>query len=58
MNSIDELVPENLGWAGTVYEHVLGEDKFTFVEDVKNPKSVTMVIRGIVIDILPPFHSQ
>ncbi len=37
---------ENLGHAGVVYEHVLGEDKFTFVEDVQNPKSVTILIKG------------
>lgn len=37
---------EQLGYAGLVYEHVLGEDKFTFVEDVKNPKSATILIKG------------
>lgn len=46
-NSVDELSVENLGHAGLVYEHVLGEDKFTFVEDVKNPKSVTILIKGL-----------
>lgn len=35
-----------LGWAGLVYEHTLGEEKFTFVEEVKDPKSVTMLIKG------------
>lgn len=34
------------GWAGQVYEHVLGEDKYTFVEDVKNPQSCTILIKG------------
>lgn len=46
MNSIDDLTPECLGYAGLVYEHVLGEQKFTFVEDVKNPHSVTVLIKG------------
>lgn len=46
MNSLDDLDPECLGFAGLVYEHVLGEDKFTFVEDVKNPYSVTILIKG------------
>lgn len=46
-NSVDDLKEECLGYAGLVYEHVLGEDKFTFVEDAKNPKSATIVIKGI-----------
>lgn len=46
MNSFDELTPECLGYAGLVYEHQLGEDKFTFVEDVKDPQSVTVLIKG------------
>ena len=45
-NSVDDLTPDVLGWAGLVYEHTLGEDKFTFVEDVKDPKSVTLLIKG------------
>ena len=45
-NSVEELSADILGYAGSVYEHVLGEDKFTFVEDVKNPKSVTLLIKG------------
>ncbi|KXJ14772.1 T-complex protein 1 subunit zeta [Exaiptasia diaphana] len=46
VNSVDDLTPECLGYAGLVYEHVLGEDKYTFIEDVKNPQSVTIVIKG------------
>jgi T-complex protein 1 subunit zeta len=45
-NSVDDLTPEILGWAGLVYEHTLGEEKYTFVEDVKAPKSVTLLIKG------------
>lgn len=45
-NSVDDLNPNILGWAGLVYEHTLGEEKFTFVEDVKKPKSVTLLIKG------------
>jgi T-complex protein 1 subunit zeta len=40
------MTPDVLGWAGLVYEHTLGEEKFTFVEDVKEPKSVTLLIKG------------
>lgn len=45
-NSVDHLTPEVLGYAGLVYEHVLGEEKFTFVEEVKNPASCTILIKG------------
>jgi len=46
VNSDKDLTPECLGNAGLVYEHVLGEDKYTFIEDVKNPFSCTILIRG------------
>lgn len=45
-NSVDDLTPEVLGYAGLVYEHTLGEEKYTFVEDVKEPKGVTLLIKG------------
>ncbi|KAF5317276.1 hypothetical protein D9611_003984 [Ephemerocybe angulata] len=45
-NSVDDLTPDVLGWAGLVYEHTLGEEKYTFIEDVKTPKSVTLLIKG------------
>ncbi|KAG8630326.1 hypothetical protein KVT40_001945 [Elsinoe batatas] len=45
-NSVDDLTPDILGWAGTVYEHQLGEEKFTFIEDVRQAKSVTLLIKG------------
>ncbi|KAI9463650.1 T-complex protein 1 zeta subunit [Lactarius psammicola] len=45
-NSVEELTPDVLGWAGLVYEHTLGEEKFTFVDEVKDPKSVTLLIKG------------
>lgn len=46
MNSFDDLKEEHLGYAGLVYEHVLGETKYTFVENVKNPQSVTILMKG------------
>lgn len=46
MNSVDDLTEESLGFAGLVYEHILGEDKYTFVEQCKNPESVTILIKG------------
>jgi T-complex protein 1 subunit zeta len=45
-NSVDDLHPSVLGKAEHVYEHVLGEEKFTFVEGVSNPLSCTILIKG------------
>ncbi|XP_077298503.1 chaperonin containing TCP1 subunit 6 [Arctopsyche grandis] len=46
VNSVDDLEESHLGFAGSIYEHILGEDKFTFVEDCKVPLSVTILIKG------------
>lgn len=46
INSLDDLTPDCLGYAGSIYEYKLGEDKFTFIEELKNPESVTILIRG------------
>ena len=46
VNSVDDLEPEMLGWAGKIHEETLGEEKYTFVEDVKEGKSCTLLIRG------------
>ncbi|KAK3115283.1 T-complex protein 1 subunit zeta [Teratosphaeriaceae sp. CCFEE 6253] len=45
-NSVEDLKKEDLGWAGHVYEHQLGEEKYTFIEEVREPKSVTILIKG------------
>ena len=37
MNTFDDIDESHLGYAGLVYEHVLGEQKYTIVEDYKNP---------------------
>ncbi|XP_013384439.1 T-complex protein 1 subunit zeta [Lingula anatina] len=46
MNSLEDLTPDCLGYAGLAYEHTLGEEKFFFIEECKNPRSVTVVIKG------------
>lgn len=46
VNSVEDLDPEVLGHAGLVFEEALGDDKYTFVEDVANPKSVTILMKG------------
>lgn len=46
VNTLDDLDEDALGFAEVVYEHTLGEEKFTFVEGVKNPFSCTLLING------------
>lgn len=56
VNSVDDLTPDCLGWAGLVYEHVLGEEKYTFIENVKNPRSCTILVKGTKENLLLLFH--
>eukprot|EP00808_Paulinella_micropora_P020254 g6616.t1 len=46
VNSTDDLTPDCLGFAGLVYEHQIGDEKFTFVEKTKDPTSCTVLIKG------------
>lgn len=46
LNSVEDMKEEDLGYADLVYEQVLGDDKYTFVEGVKNPSSCTILIKG------------
>lgn len=46
VNSLEGITPDCLGHADLVYEHVLGEDAFTFVEGCKNATSCTILVRG------------
>jgi T-complex protein 1 subunit zeta len=45
-NSVEDMREEDLGFADHVYEVILGEDKYTFVEGVKNPMSCTILCKG------------
>lgn len=46
VNSVDDLDESDLGQCDLVYEETLEDDKFTFVEGVKNPHSCTILIQG------------
>merc|ERR1711977_171427 len=46
VQACDDLSADCLGQAGVIYEYVLGEEKFTFMEEVKDPNSCTVLIRG------------
>jgi T-complex protein 1 subunit zeta len=46
VNSFEDLTKDCLGEAGSIYEHALGDDKYTFMEDSVNPRSVTILVKG------------
>ncbi|MCW4002856.1 MAG: thermosome subunit beta [Candidatus Bathyarchaeota archaeon] len=45
-SNIDALSASDLGCAAVVEERRVGDDKMTFVEGCKNPKAVTILVRG------------
>jgi len=46
VTSLEDLTPNDLGFAGLVEERKFGDEALTFVEDCKNPKAVTILVRG------------
>jgi thermosome len=46
ITNLDDLKPEDLGYAELVEERKIGDDKMVFVEGCKNPKSVSILIRA------------
>lgn len=46
LNSIEDMTESDLGFAKKVYEHVMGDDKYTFIEGVENPFSCSILIKG------------
>mmetsp|Transcript_37396 Transcript_37396/g.48107 ORF Transcript_37396/g.48107 Transcript_37396/m.48107 type:complete len:539 (-) Transcript_37396:255-1871(-) len=46
VNCVEDMTEDMLGYAGKVYEQTLGEEKYTFVEDVSNPMSCTVLVKG------------
>ena len=46
VTNIDSLSASDLGYSALVEERKTGDDKMTYVEGCKNPKSVTILIRG------------
>lgn len=46
VNNLDDLSSKDLGYAQVVEEKKIGDDKMTFVEGCKNPRSVAILIRG------------
>lgn len=46
VNSLEQLTKECLGFAGLVYEHQIGDEKYTFVEKCQTATSCTILIKG------------
>ena len=46
VTNLDDLSASDLGYAETVEERKIGEDKMTFIEGCRHPKSVTILVRG------------
>mmetsp|Transcript_3694 Transcript_3694/g.7159 ORF Transcript_3694/g.7159 Transcript_3694/m.7159 type:complete len:552 (-) Transcript_3694:295-1950(-) len=46
IHSVEDLDASQLGYCGKVSEVSLGDDKFTFVEECKHPKSCTLLLQG------------
>lgn len=46
VTNLDDLFEKELGAAQTVEERKIEEDRWVFVEGCKNPKSVTLLLRG------------
>lgn len=46
MSNLNELTPEQLGMAEIVEERKHGDESFTYVTGCRNPKSLTILIRG------------
>ncbi|HDO19469.1 MAG TPA: thermosome subunit [Thermoplasmatales archaeon] len=46
VSNLDDLSAKDLGKAGLVEERKIGDDRMTFVTECKNPKAVSILIRG------------
>jgi len=46
ITNLDDISPADIGYASLVEERKIGNDKMTFVEGCKNPRAVTILIRG------------
>jgi len=46
VTNLDDLSKDDLGSAGVVEEVKVGDEDMTYVKECKNPKSVTMLVRG------------
>lgn len=46
ITNLKDLNNSDLGYAGLVEEQTIGDEQMTYVKECKNPKSVTLLVRG------------
>ena len=46
VDTLEDMTKRDLGHAGLVEERKIGDDKMTFIEECKDPRSVAVLIRG------------
>ncbi|MCX6821427.1 MAG: thermosome subunit beta [Candidatus Aenigmarchaeota archaeon] len=46
VTNLDDLKKEDLGFAGLVEEVKIGDEQMTFIRNCKNPKAVSILVRG------------
>ena len=46
VSNLHDLSKDDLGFAGMVEERKIGDDQFTYIVECKNPKAVTILVRG------------
>ncbi|MBD3310012.1 thermosome subunit [Candidatus Woesearchaeota archaeon] len=46
VTNLDDLSGKDLGYAGVVEEQKIGDEEMTYVRECKNPKAVTILVRG------------
>ena len=46
VTSLEDIMKKDIGYAELVEERKIGDDKMTFIEGCKNPRSVAILIRG------------
>ena len=56
IKDLNNITKNDPGYAGIVSEKIVGEDRIVFIEDCKNPKSVTLLLRANSKRILDEYH--
>ncbi len=56
ISNINDLTKEDLGYAGLVEERKISGDMMVFVEDCKQPKAVTILLRGGTEHVVDEFE--
>ncbi|MEM2021851.1 MAG: thermosome subunit beta [Zestosphaera sp.] len=46
ISNVEDMSPNDLGYAELVEERKIGDDKMVFIEGTKDPKAVSIIIRG------------